>query len=95
MEHVEINKVGVESRQAFLNLIMERLTGKKGTVGISKGIVADTALGNDIKIGPVDGTVLGARGEPLAKDAFGGTSAICVGQVEATESLLEGSIQKT
>ena len=91
MEHVQIDKVGVEGRQTLVNLIVQRRPSEEGTVGISKGIIADATLGNDVEI--VAGNV-GTGVEPLAKDALGLAGAVGVGQVESAESLVERRVEE-
>ena len=91
MEHVQIDKVGVEGRQTLVNLIVQRRTSEEGTVGIPKGVISNTALGNDVEI--VTGNV-GTGVEPLAKDALGLAGAVGVGQVEPTEALVERRVEE-
>ena len=91
VEHVQIDKVGVEGRQALANLVVQRGPSQQGTVGIAKGIVADAPLGNDVEIIPGN---VGTGVEPLAKDALGLTGAVRVRQVEPTEALVERRVEQ-
>ena len=91
MEHVQIDKVGAEGGQTLVDLGMERRLRQEGTVGITEGIVADAALGDDVEIGPGD---IGPGVEPSAEDALGFAGAVRVGQVEAAESLREGCVEE-
>lgn len=91
MEHVQIDKVGAEGGQTLVDLGMERQLRQEGTVGITEGIVADAALGDDVEVGPGD---VGPGVEPPAEDALGFAGAVRVGQVEAAESLGEGRVEE-
>ena len=91
MKHVQIDEVGAEGGQTLVDLGMERRLRQEGTVGITEGIVADAALGDDVEIGPGD---IGPGVEPSAKNALGFAGAVRVGQVEAAESLGEGRVEE-
>ena len=91
MEHVQIDEIGVQGRQALVNLVVQAGPREEGAVGIAKGIVANATLGNDVEIIPSN---VGTGVEPPTKDALGLPGAVGVGQVEAAESLVEGRVEQ-
>ena len=91
MEHVQIDEIGVQRRQALVNLVVQAGPREEGTVGITKGIVANAALGDDVEIIPSN---VGTGVEPPAKDALGLAGAVGVGQVEAAESLVKRHVEQ-
>ena len=91
MEHVQIDKVGVQRGQTLVDLIVQTGPRQKRTVRITKGIVTNAPLGDDVEV--VTGNV-GTGVEPLAKNALGLAGAVRVGQVEPTEALVERRVEE-